>query len=51
MPRLDCPSVSAETSCNVQVDIKVDKVRNYYAGQLGTAKMIFNPDTRGYEEL
>ncbi|OLQ03653.1 Twinkle-like protein, chloroplastic/mitochondrial [Symbiodinium microadriaticum] len=34
-----------------QVDIKVDKVRNCYAGHLGTAKLIFNPETRGYEEL
>jgi len=40
-----------KTGSSRQVDIKVDKVRNYYAGQLGTAKMIFNPDTRGYEEL
>ncbi|CAE7548890.1 unnamed protein product [Symbiodinium sp. CCMP2456] len=39
------------TGSSRQVDIKVDKVRNYYAGQLGTAKLIFNPNTRGYEEL
>ncbi|CAE7505611.1 unnamed protein product [Symbiodinium natans] len=40
----------AKTGCSRQVNLKVDKVRNYYAGKLGEAKLLFSSRTRGFEE-